>query len=131
MSEKIKIKPEQLEQAVSSILSEYKESISTKVKKAVDDAGKEAVDQLKRTSPRRVEGSKGYYKSWRKRVTKETADVKEVTVYSTQPGLPHLLEHGHALRNGGRTRAFPHIAPAEQMVTEKLEKEIVEAIERG
>ena len=125
---KINIRADQLEETVGKILDEYKGSISTRVKSAVDAAAKEAVAELKETSPRR-EDSKGYYKSWHKRVTKESADGKEITVYSTQPGLPHLLEYGHALRNGGRARAFVHIAPVEEKVSDQLEKDIIRSIE--
>jgi len=39
----------------------------------------------------------------------------------------NLLEKGHAKRGGGRVRAFPHIAPAEQAGIRKLE----EGIKRG
>ena len=127
----VRIKPDQLEREVKRTLEDYGKSVSLKVKEAVDEGGKEAVKKLKATSPRRAKNSKGYWKSWRKRATKETADDKEVTVYSSQPGLPHLLEHGHATRNGGRTKPIVHIAPVEEEVAASVEREIVRELSDG
>jgi hypothetical protein len=60
---------------------------------------------------------------------KETAEKLEVIVYSpSKYQLAHLLEKGHAKRGGGRTKAIPHIAPAEEKAVKELEDEIKRAI---
>ena len=65
-------------------------------------------------------------------VIKETSTSLAVTVYSpSRYMLAHLLEHGHAKRNGGRTRAIPHIAPAEEAGVEQLEREIERGLRYG
>ena len=42
--------------------------------------------------------------------------------------LPHLLEDGHATRNGGRTKAQPHIRPIEEKYSKKFENELKKKI---
>ena len=42
--------------------------------------------------------------------------------------LAHLLEKGHAKRGGGRTKAMPHIAPAEENAVKELENDIKKAL---
>lgn len=72
--------------------------------------------------------SGAYAKSWTTKATSETSTSIAMTVYSkSKYQLAHLLEKGHALRQGGRTRAFPHIAPAEA----NGETHLVELIEKA
>lgn len=65
-----------------------------------------------------------YAKSIRFRVKGDGRDVQG-HVYSTKPGLPHLLEKGHAKVGGGRTRAYSHIAPAAEDGFELTEQVIL------
>lgn len=53
----------------------------------------------------------GYAKSIRYRVV-PSDDKPSATVYSKKPGLPHLLEKGHATVGGGFVAPRVHIAPA-------------------
>ena len=118
-----------LADAVAEELAEYSRLTTQTMKKAVDKAGKNVRDRIKSGAP--VKTGK-YAKSWRARKTKETSTALAVTVYSpSRYMLAHLLEHGHAKRNGGRTRAIPHIAPAEEAGVEQLERDIERGLRNG
>lgn len=122
------IKPKELSVAISAVLSKYSEVTAEKVKDAVKEAGKTVKKEIEKTAPK---DTGAYRKSWKVKTTRETENSIEVVVHSkTKYQLAHLLEHGHAKRNGGRTPAQPHIAPAEQKGIEQFEKDI-EAILKG
>ena len=124
----IRIKPEQLASAVVECLEEYSEDFSTEVKDTVMQVGKEGAQMLKGSSPVRYGG---YAKSWQHKVMSESADGIESVIHNSRyPGLAHLLENGHAKRGGGRVRAIPHIAPAEEAAAEALERNIETALGR-
>ena len=124
-----KIKIDQLADAVNEQLSEYSDLAAETVKAAVEKAGKSVKDTIRDTAPR---DTGKYAKSWRTKKTKETSTQLEVTVYSpSRYRIAHLLEHGHAKRGGGRVRAIPHIAPAEEAAETRLMADIERGLTNG
>ena len=109
-------------------LNDYAELTTEGMKKAVNDAGKTVRKEIQAGAPARTGA---YAKSWKLKKTDESSNKLEVTIHSSKPGLPHLLEHGHAKRNGGRTAALQHIAPAEELGIEQLERDIERCIKDG
>ena len=107
---------------IAQALTDYSQEVSDKIKKIVDTQSQEAVKELKETSPKKTGA---YAKSWRQKSSYEDARTKRNTVYNKDHyQLTHLLEYGHASRYGGRVRAIEHIAPVEQRIAERLQKEI-------
>ena len=99
------------------------------VKTAVTKAGNAVKKDIGANAP--VKTGR-YAKSWRTKKTKESSTELEVTVYSpSRYMLAHLLEHGHAKRNGGRVRAIPHIAPAQEAAEEQLLADIERGLKNG
>lgn len=108
--------------AIAEALAEYDQEIADATKRITDEVAKEAVDDLKKSSPK-LTGS--YRKGWRKKQSYADKRTKRNTVYNkTDYQLTHLLEYGHASRNGGRVRAIQHIAPVEQAAIEALQERI-------
>lgn len=107
---------------LSSILNGYAKEIKESVKSAQDEVAKEGVNELKSRSPKK---SGKYAKDW---TTKR--DGSKIIIHNRKHyQLTHLLEKGHATRNGGRTKAMPHIAPVEQEVIKNYETKVKKAIE--
>ena len=121
-----KVSVDGLVDAVMEGLEEYNKLATDKVKAAVKKAGTTVRKEISSTAPRK---SGRYAGSWRSKTTAESSTSMQVTVYSpSRYMLAHLLEHGHALRNGGRARAFPHIAPAEEAGEKQLTSDIERAL---
>lgn len=100
------------------------------IQEAQKSAAKKAISRIKETAPKQT-GK--YAKGW-KSTTETTRTGTSTTIYNKDaPGLAHLLEHGHALINGGRTlgtvSAKPHLAKAEEEAIEAYQNEIERRIE--
>ena len=120
------VKIDQMASAIQECLDEYKVMATDEMKKAIKKAGKTVKEDINGSAP--VLTGK-YAKSWTSRVTAEDSVSLEVTVYSpSRYMLAHLLENGHAKRGGGRVRAIPHIAPAEEHGMEQLENDLERAL---
>lgn len=114
---------------ISKSLTNYGQEVKKATNKVVKKIAKETVANLKATSPRRKDN---YAKGWTSSNEEEFATSTKSVVHNKKHyRLTHLLEKGHALANGERSRKFVHIKPAEEKAIEKLENEVREAIENA
>ena len=114
--------------AVMKALTEYSEEVAEDVDRAAKKTARQTAREL-RSGSATPERHGDYKKSWS---SKEQGKADYV-VYAKAPHyrLTHLLEKGHAKRNGkGRTKAFPHIGPAEDRAVAMFEQELKREIER-
>lgn len=128
MSDKV-VEPIELGAELAKILQDYGKQAIEESKKAIDEVADELVANLKADSPDSGQAhAKKYNKGWAKKVMFESTVEKRVTVWNkTAYQLTHLLEFGHAKRNGGRVAAQTHIAPN----ADKAESELVKRIEEA
>ena len=113
------IKADQLAQEIVKILDDYRDTTVDKMKEAVDKAAKQAVNELKTSSPKRTGA---YAKDWAaKKDRKANKWAYEKVVYNKKHyRLTHLLEKGHRKVNGGMVAARPHIAKVEEKAINTL-----------
>lgn len=114
----------QFESEMNQLLEDYGDEVNKALKKVVPKVAKETANQTNTNAVSAGIKGKKYVRSWTTTVENNTLTGVEATVHSTQYRVAHLLEFGHAKQNGGRTRAFPHIAKAEEWGIEKLVSEI-------
>lgn len=126
----VKIKPEQLQSVIQQMLHEIPQKCDNAIDRAIDKVSKDAVKELKASSPVKDGGANSgrYAKGWAVKKVKGSA----VIYNKTDPGLTHLLENGHDVISHGKKVGHysgeKHIKPVEEKViedmTEEVEKEL-------
>lgn len=107
-------------------LTEYVDLATDEMKKAVKKAATKVKTEIKENAPKKTGA---YADSWATKTDSEDSNSLGMIVYSKDRyWQAHLLEHGHALRGGGRTSAQPHIEPAQEVGEKLLEEEIERAL---
>jgi hypothetical protein len=121
-----RVSVDRMADAIMEGLEEYADLATDELKAAVKQSAVTVKKGISANAPVRTGR---YAKSWSMKTTDESATKLEITVYSPRRYmLAHLLENGHAKRGGGRVRAIPHIAPAEQAGIQELEERIERAL---
>lgn len=153
MSNSNRISVDKLESEIIKYLQEYKENIDEEVKETSDEVTKQACKELKTISPKANEvvylrksnsklgiGSANYqnpgeYASgWtigKKSGKKNKNQYSKIAYNKGFYRLTHLLEFGHANRDGSRTQPIPHIRKTEEKYKEKFKNELEGKIRRG
>lgn len=131
---KILLESEELTDAIFDMLTDYKKEVADKVFRV----GKKAIKELERktidTAPigRRASGDH-FRESITSKSEKDMLGNSTHTWYVKAPNyrLTHLLVHGHAKRNGGKTRANPFLKNATKEVCDQYIKDVERAIRNG
>lgn len=126
MAKRKKCTPETLAECIDDVLKEYEGEIKKNAETVTKKLGQKGAQAIKNAAKSKFNGSQ-YWKSWTSKTTKEKTGDYSVVIYSKKPGLPHLLEHGHAMRGGGRVAGRVHIQPVEETLVEEYQK----GIEKG
>ena len=118
---------DQLGDAITAQLTSFEQHVREGVKRAVDETMDEMVKETKSAAQVRT----GRYK----RKISATVDENTLMTYSKvwhvkKPDyrLAHLLDKGHALRDGGRYGGNQHVRSAENRAVENFQRKIEEVI---
>ena len=123
---------EQFSLAVMEAMKEFQQSVDYDLVYVTQKVAHHAAKNVQANiTDSGIRGTGEYKKSIKARTIKDSPLSKKSVVYAGKPHyrLTHLLEHGHAKLNGGRTRAFAHWEPAEQKAIDDFISELREAIE--
>lgn len=115
---------DRLADEVEKILTEYGDNVQENLGDIVKQMSKKGAQTLRSQSRGAFGGTGKYAKGWTS--TAQTGRLSaQGTIYNQSlPGLPHLLEHGHANRGGGRTAGRAHIAPVEEALIREFEQKV-------
>lgn len=115
--------------ALGEILDRAAEKVPKAARKAVREGLKKGEEEWRSNAP----VNRGKYKdSIKNHMIRDGGDTPTGEIGSPKmPGLPHLLEKGHAKVGGGRVAGIPHIAPAAEVAFDETEKRLIEALERA
>lgn len=122
-----RLKTIDIESAVKQILDEYKLECTEDMKEAVKEAAKVGVKKVKENSRNSFNG-KNYYRGWTSTLEEGRLSAQGIIYNSKLPGLPHLLEKGHAKRGGGRVNGRLHIEPVQDELVKIFEEELEKRI---
>lgn len=133
----ITVSPEELGDAIGKIFKEYSDETVRAIPDIVKTVAQSTVKDLKTRTSKMFKTHKSkkrrYDKSFKSRKLVSVSGKTEYEVYSSEYQLTHLLEHGHAKANQygryyGKTRAFPHWAPAEEKAIKDLEQKLKDTL---
>lgn len=120
-----------LADAVMDAMLEYTDEVEQAIPEIIDSTADAMVKEIRATAPIR---SGKYAKGWTARQLGESTRSKEgyakLVCNPKRYSIAHLVEYGHAKRDGGRVAGKPHIRPACDRLLPELEKQIEEAVKR-
>lgn len=122
------IEPDMFSASINDLLGQVEDAAGEAVADAARAGSKAGAAAWRKNIPGAGIKGKGKYKRSIHFAVKGKGEDAQGVCYSDMPGLPHLLEKGHAKVGGGRTRAFPHVAPAAETAFDAAAKALEDSI---
>lgn len=117
----MKVSLDSLDEEIKKALEDYNVEVVRVTNESIKEAAKEAAKTLKNGGPYKNRTG-AYAKDW---TARQVVQIQGYTVYNKGHfQLTHLLEYGHQSRNGGRAKAFSHIAPLNDQIGEIVASKI-------
>lgn len=133
MGKHLWVEEDEFAMALAEILGDIASASEDALFDCVHDALVEGRDEWRRNAAEHDalyhEGNWKYGENVTYRTLRKKSGV-EGHIFSRKPGLPHLLEKGHAKIGGGSTRAYPHVKPAADYAFEYVRRMLPEYIAR-
>lgn len=115
--------------AIEEIVGDVVDGVESRMPQALSQSlqlGKRHV----KANAAQFKGSGAYARGWSARRDPDGRGSYVGHVYNKDmPGLPHLLEKGHAKVGGGRVAGREHIAPAAEDAFEDFERRVKKAVD--
>ena len=115
--------------AIHDILAEYGDDVQENLSDAAKRVTKKGAQAVKSAARSTFGGTGEYAAGWTSRTETGRFSAQGVIYNKDVPGLPHLLENGHVIRNGTR-RVYgdlpgrEHIKPVEETIAKEFEAEV-------
>lgn len=130
------VRPNELDASLAEIIREYTHEVSEGISDELDDTADKMLKEVQNTAP---VGPTGEYKKGFRIKKQDISELSTRTIYNKPaPGLVHLLEYGHVVRNGTgknsgkqRVEGRPHMRPAYDKYAGHLEDNIKKIIKNG
>ena len=119
------VTPDRLASEIQNILDEYSDDLKENIGEVMGKVGRKGVQMLQSTSPKaeKSQYSGTYAKGWKLSVENHRNLTHNAVIYNVHAGMPHLLEYGHLMRNGKRSKAHPHIQQVEDTLLQEFNEE--------
>ena len=127
MSQEIQIS--EMERVIMDALEQYADKAADVIGETLPLVGQETAQDLRATSPK-LTGN--YAASWTygMQTSRGSKKKNKLVVYNKKHyRIVHLLEKGHANKNGGRVEAKVHVKPAQDRAEQKAIERITDKLE--
>lgn len=127
----VKVKIEDIGVVIAAELGTYHSDVTAGVDKASAKAARELAKRAQATAP--VGHRYAFAPSFTSKQLKKSSRGSTYVTFNKAPEyrLTHLLVHGHATRDGGRTKANPFLNRAVEAVTDDYVQAVQEVIQHG